>query len=456
MEFIGKKITVIGLARSGFAAAKLLSKNGAIVFVSDSQNTTDIIARADALSAIGVKCELGGHTDLIYKNADEIILSPGVPSDIPILTEAKNEKPNLKIISEIELAFRFAKGKIIGITGSNGKSTVTALVGKLFETAGYETYVVGNIGKAVCEIVEDASEKSVIVIELSSFQLETIDEFRPFISCLLNLQPDHLDRYSDVEKYYLAKQRIFNNQRKSDFAVLSAEDLKVARLAGRLKPSALFFGLRPLSVPGVFVRDGLIKIRKLDGDIIPIINVSELGIPGPHNIANACAAIACTIPFDIDSVPLADGLRSFKGLPHRLQFAGKIGDVVFINDSKATNTDALECALKSFDKPITLIAGGYDKGNDFAPLKNLAASKVKAAVLIGKTADRIAKDWAGGLPIERVVGFDEAIRKALEIASPDGIVLLSPGCASYDMFKNFEDRGERFMEIVEKLAKESR
>ncbi len=453
MTYRGKKIAILGLARSGMAAAKLLLMAGADVYVSDAADNAILRDRAKELKRLGAKVELGGHNGSMKDAFDEVVLSPGVPTDIPLLLWYKSNNPNMPIISEIELAYRFAKGSIIGITGSNGKSTTVSMTGALFAEAGFDTEVVGNIGKPMSEIVMQTSDKHILCVELSSFQLEMIDKFRAKAACLLNLTPDHLDRHYTQESYFAAKARIFENQTDGDFAILNYDDKNVKSLAENIKSQILWFSNGEHPEAGVFVRNGIICSRGIDGVEEEIMPTDQLKLPGGHNLANACAAIACTLPFEIQSKFIAEGFSKFAGLPHRLENIGAINGVRFINDSKATNVDSLECALRSFEEKVVLIAGGYDKGADFSPIKNLVAERVKHAVLIGATADRIDSDWNNSVQKEHADSLEDAVSKAFQAAKPNGIVLLAPGCASYDMFDNFEHRGDIFAEIVKNLIK---
>jgi UDP-N-acetylmuramoylalanine--D-glutamate ligase len=451
-DYRGKKVAVLGLARSGLAAAELLYKVGAEVYVSDTADTPTLRERAKYLRKFGIEVELGGHNGRLKDRFDALVLSPGVPTDIPVLLWYKSNRPEMPIISEIELAYHFTRGTIVGITGSNGKSTVVSMAGALFKAAGYETYVVGNIGKAVCEVVLEASEKSVLCVELSSFQLEMIDTFRPKVACLLNLTPDHLDRHYSTKGYYDAKARIFENQTCDDFAIVNTCDDSVMAFAKTIDSKVLSFGGDGESA-GVFVRDGMIVSKSVDGYTTEIIPANGLRLPGAHNLANACAAIACTMPFGIEPADIARGFAGFEGLPHRLQEVGVLRSVRFINDSKATNVDSMECALKSFEGKVVLIAGGYDKGADFKPLRELVTEKARCVVLIGATAKKIESDWQGAVPMVHAASLEEAIDKAFLATEPEDVVLLAPGCASYDMFDNFEMRGEIFAELVKKLVK---
>ena len=452
MPYARKVISVIGLARSGFAAAKLLLREGARVFVSDSADNEELRSRRDILVKMGAEVELGGHTARVYCGADEIILSPGIPPDIPILLKVAEKYPDLPIISEIELGFRFARGQIIAITGSNGKSTTTSLTGELLKSAGIPVSVCGNIGKPFCEAVLESEPGTVFSLELSSFQLEQIESLRPEVACLLNLSPDHLDRYDSPEDYYAAKMNIFENQIENDMAVLSALDERVRSMAEEVPGRVRYFGAWVGLAEAVYPRNGWI-VSDIGGPVQEIVQIKDLGIRGEHNLSNACAALACVLRFTRDIDSLSSALKSFSGLPHRLELIAKIGGVEYINDSKATNVDALECALRSFDSGVILIAGGYDKGADFEPLAELVSSVTRKVILIGDTAERIASDWNGAAEIEPAESLEEAVKIASQIAQSGDVVLLAPGCASFDMFENFEKRGEAFAKIVHKLEK---
>lgn len=451
MEYLGKRISVLGLGKSGFSAAKLLIDLGAFVFVSDGQYNHILESRADILRNLGASVELGKHTETLYRLADEIVVSPGVPMDIEILEQAANLRPSLPIIPEIELGFRVSKGKIIGITGSNGKSTTVTLIGEILKAAGKDNNVVGNIGTPFCDVALSATSNTIHCIELSSFQLERIVDFRPFVACMLNLSADHLNRHSNEFNYFAAKERIFMNQVASDYSILSMDDAKVAMLAVKVLGRVMLFGRHDLNVTGCFVRNGVITMKNLKGKTIELIPCEQMGIPGPHNVSNACAAVACTIPFDIPEEAIRKALRGFKGLKHRLEKVGESKNVVFINDSKATNIDSLKVALESFKNNIILIAGGSDKGADFSDLTELVAKKVKHAILIGVTAEIIEKAWGRKIPIDREDSLSHAVKKASKLAHSGDIVLLSPGCASYDMFDNYEQRGEMFTQEVIKI-----
>jgi len=451
MDYRGKKVSVLGLGKSGFASVKLLIRRGAIVLASDARACDELEFKAAILRDMGASVELGGHSEAVFRTADEIVVSPGVPQDLDILRQAMRERPRLPIIAEVELAFRLTKGQIVAVTGSNGKSTTVTLLGCIFEADGREANVVGNIGTPFCDVVESATEETIHVVELSSFQLEKIVDFRPKVACILNLSADHLDRHLDEKAYFRAKERIFMNQTAADLSVLSMDDAKVAMLASRVNGRAALFGSHDLSVTGCFVRDGVITMKTLDGRTVPILPTREMGIPGPHNVSNACAAVACTLPFDVPAQAIARALKDFAGLPHRLEKVGESNGIAFVNDSKATNIESLEVALKSFGDNIVLIAGGYDKGADFSEVSGLVKKNVKCAVLIGDTADKIGTAWRDVTKIERAETLKRAVEIAISNAKSGDVIMLSPGCASFDMFRNFEHRGDEFRNLAKEI-----
>ncbi|MCD6532433.1 UDP-N-acetylmuramoyl-L-alanine--D-glutamate ligase [bacterium] len=439
-----RKISIIGLARSGIAAAELALSDGFEVFLSDSAENPQMVEACRKLSAEGASYELGGHTDRVL-DADIIVVSPGVPLDIPIIEKAR--RAGIPVISEIEFAYRHSQGKIIAVTGSNGKSTTATLIARIFSDAGFHTILAGNIGMPYSAVVTRTTPETITVLELSSFQLEALETFRPDVAVLLNLSPDHLDRYPTAEDYYEAKFRIFDRQRESDYAVLFADQPEVESLAGRVNSQVLWFSTVEERTPGAFVRDG-----KVFRNQEPIIPAERIGIPGPHNLANALAATAATIPFGVPADSLAASLSHFSGIEHRLERFHEENGILFVNDSKSTNPESLKYALLSFDRPIVLIAGGYDKGADFSELKPIVAKRVRAAVFTGATGQKMAEQLCDGVLWCSVVpDFDEAVRKAIALATPGDVVLLSPGCASFDRFKNFEERGKYFKKIVHKI-----
>jgi UDP-N-acetylmuramoylalanine--D-glutamate ligase len=356
----------------------------------------------------------------------------------------------LPILGELELGYRAARAPLVCITGTNGKSTTTDLVGALARAAGREVEVCGNIGRALCDVAESVSPSGLLVVEVSSFQLETVDRLRPSIATWLNLTPDHLDRHGTLEAYAAAKQRLFARQTEEDWAILNADDPEVSRRrTGAGQPSE-FSVARPVD-EGTFHDNGWLVLARRGGRE-RLMPRAEVRLPGPHNLANVLAALATVLPLDPTPALLRGVLREYAGLEHRLEPAGELAGVRFVNDSKATNTDSLRVALQSFPERVVLIAGGRDKGQDFRPLAELVRRHVRHLVLIGEGAATLARAW-DGVPQERAATLADAVRAAYEAARDEGaVVLLSPGCASFDMFRDYEDRGRRFKDEVGRLA----
>jgi UDP-N-acetylmuramoylalanine--D-glutamate ligase len=442
-------VTVVGLARSGVAACKALAECGARVLGTDRLPREKLRADLTGLEARGVGLATGGHRAEDFLDADLIVISPGVPSDMDLL--ARSRSRGIPVWAEVELASRLTPARFLGISGTNGKSTTTSLLGAMLEAARFPVVVAGNIGTALCEVVPTLGPSHWVVAELSSFQLETIVNFRPHVAVLLNLAPDHLDRYAEVEAYYAAKARIFLNQTPEDFAVLNADDpptLERARVI-RSQPR-LFSRLRTVG-DGAFVRDGRLVVRR-NGRTEAACGVSEIRIQGLHNLENSLAAAAAASAIGVPPAAIGEALKRFPGLPHRLELVADMDGVRYVNDSKGTNVGAVVKSLESYAGGVILIAGGKDKGGVFAPLRPLAKARVKTLLLLGQARDTIRAQLAGACPMEEVPTLDAAVRRAAEIAAPGDTVLLSPACASFDMFRDFEHRGDVFREAVRGLA----
>ena len=450
-EFKAKRVSVIGAARSGIATALELRKLGASVFLSDLKaesqwsNSEDYLAIVNSLKQNGLEYEFGSHSSRVY-DCQLMVTSPGVPADSEVLVSAK--KRGIKIISELELGFMLCKGKIAAITGSNGKTTTTALVGEIFSHSGLQYRVAGNIGTPFASVAGEIGEKGWGVLEVSTFQLEWIDKFKPKVAAVLNITPDHLDRHGSMEVYKGLKLRIFANQDSRDWAIINADDAQL-RSFNPQSQKVEFSSTREVD-NGCFVEKGTLLLNR-SGNIQAVLPAAEIGIKGPHNLANACAASAIAMAAGIDIKVIAAGLKSFPGVEHRLERVGLIGGVSFINDSKATNVDAVFWALQSVSPPIVLIAGGKDKAGDFRVLSDLVRKNVKAIILIGQAADKIAGTFDGLTKLVRSKDMSAAVKLGYELAKPEGTVLLSPGCASFDMFDNFEHRGHVFKEAVKGL-----
>ncbi len=446
----GKRFSILGAGKSGLAVARLLKTRRAKVFLSEKGKKNKFEDAARELDEIGVEYEFGDNTHRVL-DADYVVLSPGVPIDAPIVKVAREKQ--IKILSEIEIAFDQCEAPIVAITGTNGKTTTTTLVGEIFKRAGWNTFVAGNIGTAFSEIVDQAKgEKVVIVLEVSSFQLDAIDTFRPKVSALLNITPDHLDRYKNYEAYIQSKYRIVENQKGYDVFVYNHDDDHARNCADTVNIRTLGFSLKEELKQGAYLAgdDVILRIGR-EKEIL--INRNEIGIPGPHNLMNAMAAALMTRTMGVEFDAIRETLRTFKGVEHRIEFVRELNGVRYFNDSKATNVDSVYYALGSFKEPIVLIAGGKDKGNDYSKIADLVKEHVKAIVTVGKGAEKIEKFFKEVKPIYSAgMSMEEAVKLARDAAAPGDIVLLSPACASFDMFDNYEQRGRVFKELVNQLS----
>jgi len=451
IELRNKRILVVGLARTGIACALFCAARGARVTATETRTEKELGDTVAALRKAGVALELGGHRQELALDADLIIPSPGVPADAPLLQFARSK--GVTIWSEIELAFRFLKGRLIGITGSNGKTTTTSLIEHILRSAGFPTILAGNIGTPLISSVEKSSEKTITVAELSSFQLELIEKFRPSISVFLNLTPDHLDRHHTLENYGAAKARIFENQTESDSAVLNADDPGTTPYAPA-KPQLFWFSRKQRVAQGAFVKEGEILFRR-EGAEETILKLADIPLAGAHNVENVLAAVAATCLAGAEPAAIAKGVRSFAGVEHRLEFVAEIGGVRFYNDSKATNVDATLKALDAFPGRILIILGGKDKGSDYTVLQAPLREKAILALLIGAAADKIEKQIAGSVAIEQAGTLERAVETAAHAARAGDVVLLAPACASFDQFQNYEHRGRVFKELVHQLERQA-
>lgn len=448
IDLKGKKISVIGAARSGLASAITLKRHGAYPFLSEYGAAGKFVEAGKILNDQGVKYEFGGHTDKVY-DCELMVTSPGVPTTSEVLTAAIAR--NIKVISELELGFQLCRGQVLAITGSNGKTTTTSLVGEIFSRSAIKSAVAGNIGKPFVSIADSIGPDDWAILEVSTFQLEHIDKFKPQVAAVLNITPDHLDRHGSMENYIALKMKVYANQNGNNKSIINADDeiLKSFKAASEI----LSFSTKHEIYNGCYVDGGYVYLNR-HGNKEKLIACSEIGIKGPHNLSNACAACACCMAAGIKSDAIISGLKSFKGVEHRLEKVGLIGGVSFINDSKATNVDAVYWALQSVPSPIVLIAGGRDKNGDFSTLANLVKEKVKSIILIGEASEKIASAFAGLTELCRANSLEEAVSIGYEKAKPEGAVLLSPACASYDMFNNYEHRGQVFKQAVYMLMKE--
>lgn len=451
IDLAGKRVLVVGLARTGIVTALFSAGYGATVTATDERPEMELHETAAKLRAAGVTLELGGHHAESFLDQDLIVVSPGVPAKLPELELARAR--GTPIWSEIELAWRFLRGKLIAITGSNGKTTTTSLVAHILQTAGIPTLIGGNIGTPLLALVENSMDTTVTVAEISSFQLETIEKFRPEIGVLLNLTPDHLDRHASFEEYAQAKMRMFENQLERDIAILNADDPEITKRMPT-KPHIFWFSRQKRVAAGAFLRDEQIFFRN-EGSEVALARRDEISLRGEHNVENVLAACAAAYLAGADPAAIASGIKTFKGVEHRLEFVAEISGVQFYNDSKATNVDAAVKAIEAFPGPLIVILGGKDKGSPYTPLRELLRERARLAILIGAAADKIEEDLGDAVPLERAGTLDRAVHLAMQNAQPGDTVLLAPACSSFDQFENYEHRGRIFKELVAKLENQN-
>jgi UDP-N-acetylmuramoylalanine--D-glutamate ligase len=445
----GKRVLVVGLARSGHAAARAFQQQGSVVTVSDLRPPAAFASVIPELLNARIGLELGLHRLETFLRQDLIVVSPGVSWELPELAAAREHK--VRVVPEVEAASWFVKGRLVGITGSNGKTTTTTLLGRVLEASGFTTLVGGNIGVPLISLVDQADEHAICVAELSSFQLEAIQDLRVNVAVLLNLTPNHLDRHPSFEAYVAAKARIFRNQTEQDCAILNADDPAVMSLAPALHSRKVLFSSHQDLPDGLLVSNGKILYRVRDLERV-LMDVTDVKLRGAFNLENvlAASAAACALGADFEALPRM--VRNFTGVEHRLEHVRQIRGVEFYNDSKATSVDAAVKALSAFEQGVHLMLGGKDKGAPYAPLRPVLERRVRRLVLIGEAADRIAKELAGTVDILRAGDLETAVRGSFRAAVPGDTVLLAPACASFDQFRDFEHRGRAFKEIVERLA----
>ncbi|MFW5976366.1 MAG: UDP-N-acetylmuramoyl-L-alanine--D-glutamate ligase [Bacillota bacterium] len=451
-EVKNKKITIIGLSkRTGVATAKKLCEKGAQVIVSDIKSRNELKEQINLLKKYDIEYDLNGHSEKSLKS-NLIVVSPGVPLDLPFFKKAKKKK--IPVISEVELAYRLTKAKIIGITGTNGKTTTTSLTGKILKNADIEGKVVigGNIGTPLIQVITDLSSSDWVVAELSSFQLESIKEFKPKISVYLNFAPDHLDRHHDLQNYFEAKKNIFKNQTQKDYAIINQDDEKVIDAAKYCKAHKYKISLKYKVNQGAFVKNNNIFV-KIEDNLEKIISVSDIPIKGKHNIMNVAFGCMISKLVGVNNNIIKNTIKNYSLKEHRLQVLEYENNFEIIDDSKATNPDAAKKALESINKPIILIAGGQDRGADFSNLAETIKDKVKTLILLGETSEKLKKEV---LEIEydkkifQVNNMEEAVKKAFDNIKSDEVLLLSPGCPSWDMYSSYKQRGKKFQQEVEK------
>ncbi|HEV2860250.1 MAG TPA: UDP-N-acetylmuramoyl-L-alanine--D-glutamate ligase [Pyrinomonadaceae bacterium] len=453
MEVEGKKVLVLGAGRSGVASARFLAARGALVVLHDRKELIDWPNDALALKSEGVVKLLAGEVpSWLLDQVELVVVSPGVPTkSIPVRYA---ERAGAEVIGEVELAWRYLKGGVVGITGTNGKTTTTALVGEMLKDAGLPVQVGGNIGTPLVSLVESSREDGWTVAELSSYQLETIKEFRPSVAVVLNLMPDHMDRYETLADYGAAKHRIFRNQTARDFAVLNADDEVVSSWAQGLEARVCMFSTARELEEGLFLR-GRELVARSGGAERVLATRDEMKLKGLHNVQNVLAALAAGLACGTRPASLRETVQRFSPVEHRLERVAEVGGVAFYNDSKATNVDAAVKAVEAFaDEPgrVVLILGGRGKNAPYAPLAPLVRRKGRALVLLGEDADRIEQELQGTAPTLRASDMADAVRRAREAAEPGDVVLLAPACASFDMFQSFEHRGRVFKDEVKRLV----
>ena len=445
----GKRVTVAGAARSGLAAAELLARRGAAVTLSETRAE---LADCDALTRLGVRLELGGHIVQTFANADLVVLSPGVPPDQPAIQAARDR--GVPVIAEIELASRWLKGRVIAITGTKGKSTTTALTGRMLEAAGFKVTVGGNIGAPLSAQVADSTPDSFHVVETSSFQLEHIDTFHPWIAVMLNFSPDHLDRHPSVEAYAAAKARIFENQNATDWAVVNADDPGVLAMARRGRARLRLFSPRTRLRDGTVVDAGWIVDRR-DDRAEQLVPLTAIHLLGPHLVNDVMAAATVGALAGAAPAAMTAAVDGFHGLEHAMEPVADIGGVRFVNDSKATNVESALRSIESFEHDLVPIIGGRFKGGDLSLLREPLKQRGKAVVAIGESKSLVREALTGAIVVHEAETLAEAVSRAYALARPSGVVLLAPACASFDMFRDYAERGRKFKEEVKRLTAES-
>jgi UDP-N-acetylmuramoylalanine--D-glutamate ligase len=450
IELKNKRVLVVGLGKSGLSAAMFLRAQGARVTVSDTRSAVALAGEIPALLDAGIMVESGGHGLLTFRRQDLIVVSPGVPMETPEVKQAKAF--GLPVIGELELASRFLQGQVVAITGSNGKTTTTTLLGKIFDDAGLATLVGGNIGLPVIDLVAKSTPETTSVLEVSSFQLETVEEFHPHIAVVLNITPDHLDRHGSFENYAAAKTRITERQGADDFLVLSAEDKAAQMVALKTKAQIYWFsGRRPIKQGAFVYGESIVFVAREGAKSEPVMPVSEIHLKGSHNVENVLAAVCAARLAGISAETIRSAVADFKAVEHRLELVKRVHGVEFYNDSKATNVDAAMKAVASFDGGIHLILGGKDKDSDYSLMAELLKERVKAVYTIGTAAEKIERQLHGVVKMVQAETMQTAVSEAAKAAVSGDVVLLSPACSSFDQFENYEHRGRVFRQFVDEL-----
>ena len=445
---IGKRVVVAGAARSGIAAARLLVRRGARVTLSDVRAS---LPESRELEAGGISLELGGHTLPTFASADLVVMSPGVPADQPAIDAAR--AAGATVIGELELASRWLSGRIVAITGTKGKSTTTTLTGRMLEAGGLTVAVGGNIGNALSAQVDQSTADTIHVIEASSFQLETIETFHPWIAVLLNFSPDHLDRHATVEQYAAAKGRIFENQIDTDWVVLNADDPASLEIARNVRAQRFLVSMDAALPDGICIEHAAI-VRRIDGESVPLVPLASVRLLGRHLLTDVMAATAVAHLAGVSPAAMTTAVEGFTGLEHALEPVTRIGGVEFVNDSKATNIEAARRAIESFDEGLVVILGGKFKGGDFGDLADVLSARRATVVAIGESRPLIAAALGSRINLQEAADMRSAVRQAFALAAPGGTVLLAPACASFDMFRDYAERGRVFKQEARKLEEE--
>ncbi|MCU0594186.1 MAG: UDP-N-acetylmuramoyl-L-alanine--D-glutamate ligase [Desulfobacterota bacterium] len=449
MEWTNKKILVVGLGKSGLSVVRYLVREGARVTVSDRKEEAKLSPDTlREMKFLGVTLETGGHTKGTFLRADRIIVSPGVPLDLLPLKAAREK--GIPVTGEMDLAVQIMNTPVVAITGTNGKSTVTAFLGELLQNAGHKVFVGGNLGTPLIEYAASGARADVAVVEVSSFQLDTLEGFSPLVALLLNLSPDHLDRYPNYGAYVQSKLKIFKNQGAGDFAVLNDDDDILSSFSPPKEVYVLRYGLKKKGLRHAFAEGKGIRAG-LPCKESHFFDLQKCPLPGKHNVENMMAATLAGLAMNVEPPVIQSTLERFQGLPHRLEHVGRVRKVDFYNDSKATNVDAALRSIASFDRPIVLIAGGRHKGGDYAPLVRVAKGRVKKAFLMGESKPLLAEAFEDKIPYATAEDMEDAVNKAFSVAKPHDVVLLAPACSSFDMFTDYAHRGRAFKEAVERL-----
>ena len=449
MDLQNKRVLVVGIGKSGIAAAHFLKCRGARVTLSDSRPATTI-TELNQLLDDGIMVETGSHGLLTFRRQDLIVVSPGVPLSVPELKQVR--ALGMRIIGELELGTQYLQGEILAITGSNGKTTTTSLLGEILQRSGRPTLVGGNIGLPVVDMIPASAPETANVLEVSSFQLETVEAFHPHIALVLNITPDHLDRHGNFETYAAAKARITENQTGNDFLILNAEDKSTHRIAAQTKARIFWFSPLRQVKQGSFVHGETMFFRAAEGQQPePILPIAEIPLAGAHNVENVLAAVCAARLAGVAPEMIRAAVAAFKAVEHRLEFVRELAGVRYFNDSKATNVDATAKAIAAFPRGVHLILGGKDKDSDYTLLAPLLHDRVKTVFTIGSAAEKIRSQLVGAAPILSAGTLDQAVALAHEKAEPGDVVLLAPACASFDQFENYEHRGRTFKQLVAKL-----